>query len=47
MQGRQVPFQPMFDGLKEDDLIAHTFVEFARPGDASWPLLLPMGSRKP
>ncbi|MFM8494509.1 MAG: PhoPQ-activated protein PqaA family protein [Planctomycetia bacterium] len=39
---RQVPFQPMFDGLKEDDLIAHTFVEFARTGDASWPLLLPM-----
>jgi PhoPQ-activated pathogenicity-related protein len=39
---RQVPFQPMFDGLKEDDLIAHTFVEFVRTGDASWPLLLPM-----
>lgn len=39
---RQVPFQPMFDGLEEDDLIAHTFVEFVRTGDASWPLLLPM-----
>ncbi len=39
---RQVPFQPMFDGLKEDDLIAHTFVEFVRTGDSSWPLLLPM-----
>ncbi|MEI6240585.1 MAG: PhoPQ-activated protein PqaA family protein [Planctomycetia bacterium] len=39
---RQVPFQPMFDGLKEDDLIAHTFVEFVRTGDPSWPLLLPM-----
>lgn len=39
---RQVPYQPMFDGLFEDDLIAHTFVEFARTGDASWPLLLPM-----
>lgn len=39
---RQVPFQPMFDGLVEDDLIAHTFVEFARTGDPSWPLLLPM-----
>ena len=39
---RQVPFQPMFDGLVEDDLIAHTFVEFSRTGDPSWPLLLPM-----
>jgi PhoPQ-activated pathogenicity-related protein len=39
---RQVPFQPMFDGLVEDDLIAHTFVEYARSGDPSWPLLLPM-----
>jgi PhoPQ-activated pathogenicity-related protein len=39
---RQVPFQPMFDGLVEDGLIAHTFVEFVRTGDATWPLLLPM-----
>jgi PhoPQ-activated pathogenicity-related protein len=39
---RQVPFQPMFNGLHEDGLIAHTFVEYARTGDASWPLLLPM-----
>jgi PhoPQ-activated pathogenicity-related protein len=39
---RQVPFQPMFDGLVEDDLIAHSFLEFVRTGDASWPLLLPM-----
>ena len=39
---RQVPYQPMFDGLVEDGLIAHSFVEYARTGDASWPLLLPM-----
>jgi len=39
---RQVPYQPMFDGLVEDGLIAHSFSEFVRTGDASWPLLLPM-----
>jgi PhoPQ-activated pathogenicity-related protein len=39
---RQVPYQPMFSGLQEDDLIAHTFTEFARTGDGTWPLLLPM-----
>lgn len=39
---RQVPYQPMFEGLVEDGLIAHTFVEFAKTGDATWPLLLPM-----
>lgn len=39
---RQVPFQPMFDGMVEDDLVAHSFVEFVRSGDPEWPLLLPM-----
>lgn len=39
---RQVPYQPMFAGLAEDGLIAHSFVEYARTGDPTWPLLLPM-----
>jgi len=39
---RQVPCQPMFGDLREDGLIAHTFVEYTKSGDASWPLLLPM-----
>jgi PhoPQ-activated pathogenicity-related protein len=39
---RQVPFQPMFGDLREDGLIAHTFVEYTKTGDATWPLLLPM-----
>lgn len=39
---RQVPYQPMFDGLVEDGLIAHSFGEYVRTGDPSWPLLLPM-----
>jgi PhoPQ-activated pathogenicity-related protein len=39
---RQVPFQPMFGNLHEDGLIAHTFVEYTKTGDPTWPLLLPM-----
>ena len=39
---RQVPFQPMFGDLHEDGLIAHSFVEYTKTGDPTWPLLLPM-----
>ena len=38
---RQVPFQPIF-GMREDDLIAHTFEQYVKTGEADWPLLLPM-----
>jgi PhoPQ-activated pathogenicity-related protein len=38
----QVPFQPMFGDRVEDDLIAHTFENFIREKDDTWPLLLPM-----
>lgn len=44
-----VPNQPLFRedtpdgrGLREDALIAKTFVEFVKTGETDWPLLLPM-----
>ncbi len=39
---RQIPFQPILGGLKEDQIISLTFDEYLKSGDEEWPLLLPM-----
>lgn len=36
-----IPNQPLYE-LWEDDLVAHTFVQYLDTGDPTWPLLLPM-----
>lgn len=39
---RQVPQQPIFDGMVEDEIISYTFEQFIKTRDHTWPLLLPM-----
>ncbi|VAX22851.1 PhoP/Q-regulated protein PqaA [hydrothermal vent metagenome] len=39
---RQVPNQPMYDGLTEDALISFTLHHFQEDSDYTWPLLFPM-----
>ena len=38
----KVPNQPLYDGRREDALIAYTFKQFIKTGEPDWPLLLPM-----
>ncbi|MGH8613073.1 MAG: PhoPQ-activated pathogenicity-related family protein [Gammaproteobacteria bacterium] len=38
----QIPNQPVYEGRREDALIAYSFDRFLKSGDETWPLLFPM-----
>lgn len=38
----QVPNQPLFDSLNEDEIISYTLHQFKNDSDYTWPLLFPM-----
>lgn len=38
----QVPNQPIFDGMTEDEIISYTLHQFQETGDLEWPALFPM-----
>ncbi len=38
----KIPNQPLYDGRREDALIAYTFDQFMKSADPTWPLLFPM-----
>lgn len=37
-----VPNQPLYEGRVEDALVAYTFDQFVKTGDATWPIIFPM-----
>ncbi len=39
---RQVPRQPLYGNLREDELMSYTFHQFQETGDFTWPLIFPM-----
>jgi PhoPQ-activated pathogenicity-related protein len=38
----ELPNQPLFDGKREDALVAYSFLKFFETGNEDWPLLFPM-----